>query len=80
MLLTKLLFGFGIATNHFELESIPTMRSSYDVISGYSMLNIDFSNELYGEVYFSNAKQRVTQTSNLIYARQVQQSLYSKKI
>ena len=80
MLLTKLLFGFGISTNHFELENIPTMQCSYDIISGYNMLNVDFADELYGETYFSSSNRTSTQASNLTYDRRVQQSPYSKKI
>ena len=78
LLLTKLLFSFGLATNHFELENIPSQERYCDVLSDYSMLNS--ANELYKEDYFFNSKQVFVVSPGLVVSRQEQQRPYSKKI
>ena len=72
LLLTKLLFSFGIATNSFDIENELMM-------SGYSMLNENFDNQLNKETHFSYVED-VIRVSKLSVSRQERSLLYSKKI
>lgn len=80
LLLTKLLFSFGIATNSLNVENELIENYSYDMLSGYSMLNKRFENQLYSDIRFSYMEVDVIRVSKLSVSHQEQPSLYSKKI
>jgi hypothetical protein len=79
LLLTKLLFSFGIATNSFDIENELMKSYSCDILSGYSMLNENFDNQLNKETHFSYVED-VIRVSKLSVSRQERSLLYSKKI
>ena len=79
-MLSKLLFSFGIFANSISAEKADFLTAQDDKLSGYSMLNVDFLNELQGGVYFSCISKSTTQLVDLDVSRQESLSLFSKKI
>jgi len=77
LLLTNLLFSFGVISNSFSIEKDYAFNQYDELTTGYSMLNNDFSNDLRSGLYFSTSYLRLEEIN---VSHQESRLLFSKKI